>query len=162
MPATAYDTGFIGSSSGSDKEPLDKLELITVNRHTGAAHDVNQTDVVRGIDLAKIYYWIESDTNKKAHGLLRERPLELTPPSGPARRDEDIVEVARDVVLINFRYYDGSDWLDQWDSTQSHKLPKAVEVTIFVRGEWRNEVIDQPFSTRVYLPVGSETPERTQ
>jgi len=162
MPGTAFDTGFIGSTSGSDKEPLDKLEFLTVSRYTAAAHDVNETDVVRGADLSKVYYSIETDTTKKARGLVRERPLELTSPSGPIHRDEDVVEIAQDVVFLNFRYYDGSDWLDQWDSTQTHKLPKAVEVTVFVRGEWRDEEILQPFTTRVYLAVGADTPEKTQ
>lgn len=162
MPSTAFDTGFIGATSGSDKEPLDTLEFITVSRHTAMAHDVNETDVVRGVDLSKVYYWIETDLTKKAHGLVRERPLELTPPNGPVRRDESVVEIAQDVVFLNFRYYDGSDWLDQWDSTQTHKLPKAVEVTVFVRGEWRDEEVLQPFTSRVYLAVGADTPERTQ
>jgi len=162
MLGTAFDTGFIGATSGTEKEPLDKLELITVSRYTAASHDVNETDVVRGADLSKVYYWIEADLTKKAHGLVRERPLELTPPSGPAHRDEDVVEIAQDVVFINFRYYDGSDWLDQWDSTQTHKLPKAVEVTVFVRGEWRDEEVLQPFTTRVYLAVGADTPEKAQ
>lgn len=162
MPGTAYDTGFIGATSGSDKEPLDKLEFVSVNRYTGAPHDVNETNVVRGIDLSKVYYWIEPDTKKAAHGLVRERPLELTPPSGPMHRDEDITEIARDVVFINFRYYDGSDWLDSWDSTQTRKLPKAVEVTVYVQGEWRDQEVLEPFTSRFYLPVGAETPEKTQ
>ena len=161
MPSTPYDTGFIGTSSGSDKDPLDKLEFISVNRYTGLPHDVNETDVVRGIDMAKIYYWIELDTKKAAHGLVRERPLELTPPSGPVHREENIVEIARDVVFLNFRYFDGNDWLDTWDSTQTGTLPKAVEVTVMVQGEWRDQEVLESFTSRVYLPVGADAPTRT-
>jgi len=161
MPGTAFDTGFIGSNGGSEKEPADKLEFVSVSRYTGAAYDVNKpTDVVRGIDLAKIYYWIETDTKKTAHGLVRERPLELTGVNGPVRRDESIAEVSADVVYVNFRYFDGSEWLESWDSTQTRKLPKAVEVTVYVRGEWRDEEVIEPFMSRFYLPVGAETPER--
>ena len=66
------------------------------------------------------------------------------------------------MVWLNFRYYDGSNWADTWDSTQTHTLPKAVEATIYVRGEWRDEEVVEPFTTRVFLPVAAETPEKTQ
>jgi prepilin-type N-terminal cleavage/methylation domain-containing protein len=157
------EMAFIGTDGGSEKEPLDKIEFISINRHTAAKYDVNATtDVVRGIDMTKSTIWIEQDTKKKAHGLVRERPLELAPPSGPVHRDEDIVEIAPEVVYLNFRYFDGSDWLTSWDSAQTRKLPKAIEVTVYVRGEWRDEEVFEPFTTRFYLPVGAETPERAQ
>jgi len=162
MLGTAYDTGFIATNVGSEKEPLDKLEFVSVNRHTAGEYDGNATEVVRGIDVSKVSYWIEADTKRTPHGLLRERPRELTPPSGPVHRDEDVTEVAADVVFVNFRFFDNGQWTDSWDSTQTRKLPKAVEVTVHVRGEWRNEEITEPFMTRFYLPVGAETPEKTQ
>ncbi|MBV8878889.1 MAG: prepilin-type N-terminal cleavage/methylation domain-containing protein [Planctomycetaceae bacterium] len=161
MLGTAFDTGFIGANGGTEKEPLDKLEFVSVNRYTGAAYDVNKTtDVVRGIDVSKVYYWVEQDTKRTPHGFVRERPLELTPVNGPVRRDESISEVSADVVFVNFRYFDGSDWLESWDSTQVRKLPKAVEVTVYVRGEWRDEEVIEPFLSRFYLPVGAEQPEK--
>lgn len=163
MPANAtVDTGFIATNGGSEKEPVDKIEFFTCSRHTAQPYDVTQTDVVRGIDVAKVYYWIEPDQKKTVHGLVRERPLEITPPSGPVHREEDVKEVAQDVVYVNFRFYDNGEWRDTWDSTQQRKLPKAVEVTVHVRGEWRDEEVIEPFTTRVYLPVGGETPEKTQ
>jgi len=160
---TAFDTGFIGTSGGSEKEPQDKLEFISVNRHTATTYDVNKiTDVVWGIDASKIYYSIEPDAKKTPHGFVREQPLELTPVNGPVHRDESVVEVAQDVVFIHFRYFDGTDWQTSWDSTQTGNLPKAVEVTVYVRGEWRDEEVIEPFMSRFYLPVGGETPAKTQ
>jgi prepilin-type N-terminal cleavage/methylation domain-containing protein len=163
LPSTQFDLGFIGTSGGSDKEPLDKLEFVSVNRHTSTAYDTNTvtTDKVWGIDLSKVYYSIEQDASRKAHGFVRERPLELTPPNGPAHRDDDIKELSQDVVFIHFRYFDGTDWQISWDSTQTGNLPKAVEVTVYVRGEWRDEEVVEPFMARFYLPVGGETPART-
>jgi type II secretory pathway component PulJ len=161
MLSAAYDTGFIGSNGGSEKEPLDKLEFVSVNRYLGAPYDINQPEVVRGIDVSKVYYWIEADEKRKVHGLVRERPLELTPPSGPVHREEDAAAVAEEVVYINFRYFDAGQWTDSWDSTQTRKLPKAVEVTVYISGEWRGEKIVEPFTSRFYLPVGAETPEKT-
>jgi len=163
MMGTAFDSGFIGTSGGSEKEPQDKLEFISVNRHTAKTYDVNKiTDVVWGIDASKVYYSIEPDAKKTPHGFVREQPLELTPVNGPVHRDESMVEVAQDVVFIHFRYFDGSDWQTSWDSTQTSNLPKAVEVTVYVRGEWRDEEVIEPFMSRFYLPVGGETPTKTQ
>lgn len=163
MMSTPFDTGFIGTNGGSEKEPMDKLEFVSVNRYTGASYDINKiTDKVWGSDVSKVYYWIEQDTSKTACGFVRERPVELTPVSGPVHREESISEIAKDVAFINFRYYDGSDWTDSWDSTQTMKLPKAVEVTVYVRGEWRDEEVIEPFMSRFYLPVGGEQPAKTQ
>lgn len=163
MMSTPFDTGFIGTNGGSEKEPMDKLEFVSVNRYTGASYDINKiTDKVWGSDVSKVYYWIEQDTKKTASGFVRERPVELTPVSGPVHRDESVGEIAKDVVFINFRYFDGSEWLESWDSTQTMKLPKAVEVTVYVRGEWRDEEVIEPFMSRFYLPVGGEQPAKTQ
>jgi general secretion pathway protein J len=159
---TPTDLAFIGTSVGSEKQGYDRLEFVSVSRHTASAYDVNVTDVVRGIDVAKVLYWIEQDTAREKHGLVRERPKELLPPGGPVRREEDVVEIARDVVHLNIRYYDAGEWRDTWDSSQLRKLPKAIEVTVVVRAEWRDEEVLEPFTSRFYLPVAAETPERPQ
>ena len=156
------DLAFIGTSAGSEKEPLDRLELVSVSRHTASPYDINVVDVVRGADVSKVLYWIEQDATREKNGLVRERPKELLPPGGLVRREEDVTEIARDVVHVNFRYYDAGEWRDTWDSSQVRRLPKAVEVTVYVRGEWRDERILEPFTARFYLPVAAETPERPQ
>lgn len=160
--ATPTDLSFIGTNAGSENEPLDRIEFVSVGRHTASPYDINIVDVVRGIDVARIALWIEKDTTRKIHGLVRERPIELNPPAGPVHREEDVVEVAQDVVFLNLRYYDSGEWRDVWDSSQVRKLPPAVEVTVYVRGEWRGEEVIEPFTTRFYLPVAAETPERAQ
>jgi len=160
--ASPNDLSFIGTTGGSDKEPLDRLEFVSVSRHTAAPYDVNVLDVVRGSDVAKLSYWVEQDTSRKAHGLVRERPIELSPVSGFVHREEDVIEISRDVAFLNLRYYDSGEWRDTWDSTQLRKLPKAIEVTVYIRGDWHGEEVLEPFTTRFYLPIGAETPERQQ
>jgi prepilin-type N-terminal cleavage/methylation domain-containing protein len=162
MSGSIFDVGFIGINGGSQKEPTDQLQVLSVCRYTGGSRDVNLPPPVFGIDLAVVQYWIEPDQSKAAHGLVRDRPLELTPLNGPVQRDTDIIEISRDVVFLNFRYYDGSQWVEAWDSTQSGTLPQAVEVTVYVRGEWRDEVVVEPFVSRFYLAVGAQTPAKTQ
>ena len=39
--------------------------------------------------------------------------------------------LCRSVASLNLRYYDGTDWLDEWDSTaDANSLPLAVEIDI--------------------------------
>jgi len=68
-------------------------------------------------------------------------------------------DVAADVSWLNFRYYDGSQWQDSWDSTQSNKLPQSIEVTVHVRTEWHGEPSFEKFTSRFYLPVAAQTPD---
>mgnify|MGYP001296026315 CR=1 FL=1 len=66
--------------------------------------------------------------NFTTYKLIRETSTNLLAP-----KNEDPVEqvLCRDVVSLNLRYYDGEDWVDDWDSSEdSNSLPLAVEVDI--------------------------------
>ncbi len=52
-------------------------------------------------------------------GMLEEYDL-LAPPLAP------------EVAAVEFRYYDGSGWLDAWDSSSMGALPRAVEITLLL------------------------------
>jgi type II secretion system protein J len=153
MSGSAFDTGLIGTNGGTADAPTDKLEIVSVNTHTVGAKD-------KMIDVSKVTYTIDDVITTTARGLARERQKVLTPVTVFAGRDENVEEVAADVVYVNFRYYD-VEWKDAWDSTTQNKLPKAIEVTVHVRGEWRGQEFIEKFTSRFYLPVGAETPEKT-
>jgi hypothetical protein len=38
--------------------------------------------------------------------------------------------LAPEVTEVQFRYFDGVDWLEEWDSALQERLPNAVEVTL--------------------------------
>lgn len=38
--------------------------------------------------------------------------------------------LAPEVLSVQFRYFDGADWVSQWDSAIQERLPSAVEVTL--------------------------------
>jgi hypothetical protein len=38
--------------------------------------------------------------------------------------------IAREIVSLQFRYFNGLEWVDSWDSTSLDALPLAIEVTI--------------------------------
>ena len=166
MSGSAFDTGLLGTNGGTSDEPSDTLELVAVNAHVARFDEESEGLVLtesprRRIDLSKVSYWVETGTTSTKKGLCRERQEILTPVTVYERRDENVEEVAADVASLDLRYYD-EDWKESWDSQERRKLPKAVEVTVQVRGEWRGEEILERFASRFYLPVGAETPERTE
>jgi hypothetical protein len=67
----------------------------------------------------------------------------------------NIVEpLTRAIRLVHFRYFDGSDWLDSWDSVD---LPVGVEVTFGT--EPPSEQEDEEYSGElfrrvIYVPAG--------
>lgn len=161
MSGSAYDTGFLGTEGGSEKEPLDRLELVSIASPVVEVSADLYRDAKKGrrSDLSKVSYWIEQDETKKAHGLVRERLGTMLPPESRQRRDEDAEAVSADVIGLNFRYYDGTQWRDAWNSQQLLKLPRVIEVTVRVQGDWKGEKEVEFHTSRVYLPVGAETPE---
>lgn len=41
--------------------------------------------------------------------------------------------LAPEVVVLEFRYSDGTSWLEEWDTSQSGALPVAIEVTLGIQ-----------------------------
>ena len=42
------------------------------------------------------------------------------------------LELAEGVDGLNFRYYDGAEWVDDWDTRIRGGLPKAIEVVLLM------------------------------
>ena len=86
--------------------------------------------------------------------------------------DEFCELIAPEVAGIQFRYFDGSDWLDEWDSAEQMGFPSAIEVIVsidsqratsdrFVRSETQQEELEI-LRTVVYLPVAEIIPEEDE
>ncbi|HXG62032.1 MAG TPA: prepilin-type N-terminal cleavage/methylation domain-containing protein [Planctomycetota bacterium] len=147
-PSRAFDAGFRGTKGGTEALRRDRLEFVTATEA-----------VPGGIDLGAVSYWIiEEGTGAGRRGLVRERRAALTAETVEAGRPENVEEVAPEVVGLGFRYFDEGEWREEWDSAAVGKLPRAVEATLWVRGEWRGEEVVERFLTRVYLPVAAEQP----
>ncbi|MFN9717097.1 MAG: type II secretion system protein GspJ [Planctomycetota bacterium] len=73
--------------------------------------------------------------------------------------------VAEEVSEVRFRYFDGLQWQDEWNSTTLNQMPKAIEVVLTLRkeasssGEEEAKPDDLPESThRMVIPVPVATP----
>ena len=84
-------------------------------------------------DISRVIYSIDDLETTKEKGLVRQR-TRLVPEIVTVKDPEEgLEEISPDIVGLRLRYYDGSDWLDTWDSTTSRTLPKAVEMTVYVK-----------------------------
>jgi len=77
----------------------------------------------------------QTDQSKAAKGLARLAANEFA--FDPLDRRENLKDrvtpgdvLAKEVQTIRFRYFDGSQWLDQWDSVAMRRLPRAIEIVI--------------------------------
>jgi type II secretory pathway component PulJ len=85
--------------------------------------------------VQKVAYLLVDSTNRTANGkdLVRAVTRNLLPVNGGA---EDPVEqlLLPDVADLIFKYHDGTQWQDTWDSTSSSTapLPRAVKVQLLL------------------------------
>jgi hypothetical protein len=49
--------------------------------------------------------------------------------------------VAEEVVALEFRYFDGTAWLTEWDTQASGGLPQAIEVAVAISTGDANEIV---------------------
>jgi prepilin-type N-terminal cleavage/methylation domain-containing protein len=143
-PGSHLAGAFIGTDSGGIKGvDADSLEFYTTNVYaadmqmqlsglttTTTTTSTSNTPLVGGI--GKVALLLEEDTETKdgTYLLLRQVTTNLLAPN-TVQVDEQVL--CRDVVSLNFRYFDGSNWLDDWDSTaDANSLPRAVEVDLEV------------------------------
>jgi prepilin-type N-terminal cleavage/methylation domain-containing protein len=133
-PGGTLAGAFIGTDSGGLRGvDADSLEFYTTHVYvddtqwTGSA--VN-TPLVGGI--GKVALLLEEDSEKKdgTYLLLRQVTTDLL---APREMEPEEQVLCSNVVSLNFRYFDGTGWVDSWDSTaDANSLPLAVEVDIEV------------------------------
>lgn len=159
-----FDAGFIGKQAGTPEKPLDTVEFVSFSGRPALVTrtpDPTKPATEKEIDASRAAYSIDEDPATEVSGLVRRRTRLLTEVVTVKDPQEGLEEVVADVIALRLRYYDGSDWQDVWDSTQSGTLPKAVEATVHVRSEYRGKEEITPYSMKIFLPVAADTPART-
>ncbi|HEU4339565.1 MAG TPA: type II secretion system protein GspJ [Planctomycetota bacterium] len=152
----SYDGGFIAAQGGTDELPLDTLEAVGYNNQPKLATPVTTTLTEappKEFDISRVSYSIDVDEATKESGLVRRRTRLVPEVVTVVDPTKGIEEISADVVGLKFRFYDGSDWLDTWDSASSSSLPRIVEVTVHVKSVYREEQVLEAFSTKFYLPI---------
>jgi prepilin-type N-terminal cleavage/methylation domain-containing protein len=134
-PGGTLAGAFLGTDSGGLKGvDADSLEFHTTHvyvddaRLDGRTTTATATPLVGGI--GKVALLLEEDSEEKdgTYLLLRQVTTDLL---APREMEPEEQVLCRGVASLNFRYYDGTGWVDSWDSTtDSNSLPLAVEVDI--------------------------------
>ena len=60
-------------------------------------------------------------------------------PTDSQRLFEELL--ATEVVALQFRYFDGLEWVAQWDSTTQEALPLAIELALVIDAQGIGETI---------------------
>jgi prepilin-type N-terminal cleavage/methylation domain-containing protein len=159
----SYDAGFIAAQGGTDELPLDTLEAVAFNNQPKLATPATATltePAPKEFDISRVAYSIDQDDSTKATGLVRRR-VKLVPEVVTVEDPEKgLEEISADIVGLRFRFYDGSDWVDTWDSTTMRSLPRLIEVTVHVKGVWREQEEMESFMMNFSFPLsaGATTP----
>lgn len=117
---------------------LDQFDAATTS--TGGSSVVDRISDVKTVT----YYVVESDDETgyaadgtPSGGLVRrelDRAVSLWGSEiGQIDEDSNVTPLAPEVAAIAFRYWDGTEWADSWDSAEAGALPVAVEVTLMIR-----------------------------
>ncbi len=121
---------------------VDTSRLPRIDQFDGMSLDETElADLVS--DVKTVTYYVTEETSTFADdgqlsgGLVRrERDRATTAwayEMGMSAELEDESEpIAPEVTSIEFRYYDGTEWCDEWDSIEQGGLPVAVDVAIAI------------------------------
>jgi general secretion pathway protein J len=122
-PGSTLAGAFVGTDSAGVKGvEADSLSFYTTHVYAGEKPPAG--------GLGKIELLLEEDneTGDGTYRLLRRVTTNLLPLKTAAAEEQTL---CRGVASLNFRFHDGNDWVDEWDSTaDANSLPRAVEVDI--------------------------------
>lgn len=147
LPPTGVLAGaFVGTDARGNKGvDTDMLEFYTTQIYA------SRDEIVGGI--GKIELGLEADLGYELLGgrqvsttrigsvpdtykLVRKVTSNLL---SPKVVDPNEQVLCRNVVSLNLRYFDGTSWLDEWDSVEdANSLPRAMEIDIQVVDDARN------------------------
>ena len=138
LPPTGVLAGaFVGTDlRGNKGVDTDSLEFYTTQIYA------SRDEIVGGIGKIELGLEEDLDTNLSGSGisylsssrdtykLVRKVSTNLL---SPKVIDPNEQVLCRNVVSLNLRYFDGTGWVDEWDSIEdANSLPRAVEIDIQV------------------------------
>lgn len=140
---------FAGETKDYRGGAADRLSLVTTTCLRGGEEET-------GYDAYELTYYRGFGMKD---GLLLMKRSPYYDPEEPFEEGEEVV-IADHVRALDFAYYDGEDWLEEWDGEIEEKMPRAVRITLGLAvGE---EGPLHSFSTVVHLPLAALTEEKEE
>ena len=141
---------FLGKSNHGQSD----LDADTLSFYT-CSYQPEQEEIVSNI--VNIAYVLEDDPDRDQAVLKRLISKNILSPTSIDSEEEVI---GRNISGLDFQYYDGSSWLDEWDSSvENSQLPWAVKVTLTIYDPESNRSSEDGMRdfTRIFmLPSANE------
>jgi len=153
--STTYTSGLVGTSTDLQlfiSRPDRNLAYVSAQELTSPDQRTGDLLLVRYLVASKLGSGLGSMIADREAAGITDGALGLARVEGDlyglstaVQTSEDMPQlsaaklVAREVSALTFRYYDGGQWLEEWDSTARNELPKAIEITITLRDELPTE-----------------------
>lgn len=114
-------------------------------------------------------------TSRVDGGLIRQELNQASAQWAAEQGDPGMLDqysslLAPEALALEFRYFDGTQWLNEWDSTANGGLPRAVEIILVLQAE-PNAVgltpgltpndADNVYQLIVHLPASDPVPQAT-
>jgi general secretion pathway protein J len=132
------NTGLLGEDRDEYDLPADSLHFTSLS-HIRWVKDSKESE------LCEIGYYLEKD--EETGSLFRREDWNV---DGTIEEGGRPLELAQGVDGLNFRFYDGEEWADEWDSRIKGGLPKAIEVVLVMRDPRRKRIT---FSNIFTVPI---------
>lgn len=158
VSAMQPDGVLAGVFEGEDASYIDGQDADTLSFYSACYHP--DEDEIAG-NIAYIQYELDEDHDRDQVVLKR---LVTTNILAPSTEDPEEEVLARDIAGLDIEYYDGSSWVDEWDSSEEDStLPWGVRVTISIldenRGRYSEEDLYRDFSRIYILPFANQETE---
>ncbi|MBN2291993.1 MAG: hypothetical protein JXM70_06175 [Pirellulales bacterium] len=144
-----------------------RIDVVKAQRRVSSSSDELPSDAAaQGANSAiqTIVYYVQTpeelaveavstNSDQSGGGLVRR---ELVQPAAAwaantgslEYEDATVMPIASEVTAIEFRYHDGEEWLEAWDSSESGEFPKAIEIRLFFARQTRSN--SNPTATAGY------------
>lgn len=126
MNAPVVTTIFYGKkveSDTGDKSRHDSLSLTTLTNWRRPSS--------KETDLWEVGYYFKQKPDGSGWDLMRREKRELSKDT-PALEGGVEYGMTDRVVSLQLRYYDGSSWVDEWDSRSRQRLPNVIEINLLL------------------------------
>lgn len=146
-----------GEFEGEDEEDEYGYDADTLVFYTA---DYNPAEEELACDIEKVELGMSVREDTEERVIIRKITTNLL---SPKTLDPEEEVLCGGVRSWNLRYYDGSDWVDEWNSTDNdNSLPEGVEITIVLEEsedseEYREDDEEEDlyeFTQAIILPCG--------
>ncbi len=126
-------TGFVGESRENGDAPRDSLTFSAMANF----YWIKRIEGIKESDFLKISYTLAEDEEDETetHLIRRQDPAPgpfEDDPEEIGSNDRGVHQLADGVWGIDFTYFDGTEWLEDWNSKEQDGLPRAVEVKLIL------------------------------